>query len=222
MHIKTEIDVSQVVKLTKTVLRQLPYALNNAITETAKLVVAAGQFEIRRDLTIRKGDFLPSRFRMLQYSRVTNLTAVIGIDTNVAGAPLLIGFFEEGGEKLPSRGPDLAVPITGQPERPSFGASIPSTLQYQNLLIQQGKGKKHTFVVPGIGVFQRIGPYGRVWNKTTKRMETVNKAATQILYAFKASAPLHQRTQIIAVSKQVIEDRFGAIFNKAFVEELIG
>lgn len=221
MHIKTEIDISQVAKLSKTVLRQLPYALNNAITETAKLVVAAGQFEIRRELTIRK-NFLPMRFKVLQYSRVTNLTAVIGIDANVAGAPLLVGFFEEGGEKLPSRGPELAVPITGQPERPVFAESIPSSLQYQNLLIQQGKGQKKTFIVPGIGVFQRIGPYGRVWNKTTRRMETVNKAATQILYAFKASAPLHKKTQLIAVSKQVIDDRFAEIFNRAFVAELIG
>jgi len=221
VEIKLDIDVSQVVKLTQKVIRQLPYALNNAITETAKLVVAAGQFELRRDLTIRK-DFLPNRFRVLQFSRVTNLTAVIGIDANVVGAPLLVGFFEEGGEKLPSLGPELAVPITGQPERPSIGENIPSNLQYQNLLIQQGKGKKHTFIVPGIGVFQRIGPYGRVWNKQTKRMETVNKAATQILYAFKASAPLHKRTQLIAVSKQVISDRFDEIFNRAFVKELIG
>jgi hypothetical protein len=221
MDIKVGVDVSQVVKLTQKVMRQLPYALNNAITETAKLVVAAGQFELRRDLTIRK-DFLPRRFKIMQYSRVTNLTAVIGIDTKVAGAPLIVGFFEEGGEKTPMLGPEIAVPITGQPERPSFGESIPSSLLYKNLLIQQGKGRKGTFIIPGIGVFQRIGPYGRVWNKTTKRMETVNKAATQILYAFKASAPLHQRTQLIAVSKQVISDRFDDIFNRAFVKELIG
>jgi hypothetical protein len=221
VEIKTEIDVSQVVKLTQKVLRQLPYALNNAITETAKLVVAAGQFELRRDLTIRK-DFLPKRFRIIQYSRVTNLTAIIGIDTNVAGSPLLVGFFEEGGEKTAPFGPDLAIPITGQPERPSFAENIAPGLLYKNLLIQQSKGRKGTFVIPGIGVFQRIGPYGRVWNKTTKRMETVNKGATQILYAFKASAPLHQRTQLIAVSKQVISDRFDDIFNRAFVQELIG
>jgi hypothetical protein len=221
VEMKLDIDVSQVVKLTQKVLRQLPYALNNAITETAKLVVAAGRFELRRDLTIRK-DFLPNRFRVIQYSRVTNLTAVIGIDTNVAGSPLLVGFFEEGGSKTPSLGPELAVPITGQPERSDFGQNITTSLLYKNLLLQNGKGRKKTFIVPGIGVFQRIGPYGRVWNKTTKRMETVNKAATQILYAFKSSAPLHQRTHVIEVSKQVISDRFDDLFNKAFIAELIG
>jgi hypothetical protein len=221
MQIRVGVDVTQVEQMTKKVLRQLPYALNNAITETAKLVVAAGQFELRRALTIRK-DFLPRRFRIVQYSRVTNLTAVIAIDTRVAGSPLLVGFFEEGGEKTPMHGPELAIPITGQPERPSIGENIPSSLLYKNLLIQRGKGLRHTFVIPGIGVFQRIGPFGRVWNKTTHQLETVNKGATQILYAFKASAPLHERTQLIAVSKRVISDRFDDIFNRAFVAELIG
>lgn len=221
MLIKVEIDDRQVVALTQKVLRKLPYILNDSVTETAKLVVSAERFELARDFQTRK-NFLQNRFKVLQYSRVTNLTAIVGVDTNVQGSPLLLGFFEDGGTKEPEHGPDLAVPITGQPERPSFTDPIPSGLRYKNLQITGGRGKKATFVIPGVGVFQRVGPYGRVWDKQQQKLVTVNRGATQILYAFRSSAPLHARTHMISLAQTVIGDSFARIFNKNFVREILG
>src|ERR1700686_3394037 len=54
MNIRVDIDVENVVKLTATVLRQLPYAANNAFTRTAKEMVEAGRKEISADLQVRK------------------------------------------------------------------------------------------------------------------------------------------------------------------------
>lgn len=220
MEIKIATDTSEVQRTLAKLEKKFPYIMNDSITEVAKLVVSAERFELRRDFTVRK-TFLENRFQILQYSRATTLTAIVGVNANVQGSPLLLGFFEEGGEKLPSRGPDLAVPITGQPERPSFGSPIAMSLQYKRLQITGGKGRKKTFVIPGIGVFQRLAPGGRVWDPTSRKMKTINHSSVQILYAFKSQAPLHQRTHMIELAVTVVNDAFPRIFQKNFVEEMM-
>jgi hypothetical protein len=211
MDIKLDIDVSAAVKLTEKVLKKLPYVLNDSITETAKLVVAAEQDQLRKEFTIRK-NFLTGRFRVLQYSRVSNLTAVIGIDNRVQGAPLLLGFFEQGGEKTPTTGPEIAIPLTGEAARPDFASLVPSALLYKNLKIGvkvQGKtaifpGLQNTYLVEGVGVFQRSG------------------TSSELIYSFKRSAPLHPRTHMIELASRVINESFARIFEKNFTEEILG
>jgi len=219
-EIKIAIDTSQVDRTLSKLERKLPYIVNDSITEVAKLVVSAERFELRRDFTVRK-TFLENRFQILEYSRATTLRAVVGVNANVQGSPLLLGFFEEGGEKLPSRGPELAVPITGQPERPTFGSPIATSLQYKRLQISGGKGRKQTFVIPGVGVFQRVAPGGRVWDPATRRMKTLNQSETQILYAFRSRAPLRQRTHMIELAETIVHDAFPRIFQKNFVESMM-
>lgn len=211
MKINLDVDISSAVKLTEKVLKKLPYVLNDSITDTAKLVVAAEQDQLRKDFTIRK-NFLTGRFRVLQYSRVSNLTAIIGIDNNVQGAPLLLGFFEQGGEKTPIGGPEIAIPLTGEAARPTFQSLVPTALLYKNLKIGvkvQGKtaifpGLQNTYLVEGVGVFQRSGN------------------SSLLIYSFKQSAPLHPRTHMIALANEVISSSFARIFNKNFVEEILG
>lgn len=211
MKLEIDVDISQAVRLTQKVLKKMPYILNDSITETAKLVVAAERDQLRRDFTIRK-DFLTGRFKVLQYSRVSNLTAIVGIDNRVQGSPLLLGFFEEGGTKEPQSGPELAIPITGEAARPTFGSMVPSALMYKNLqLSTQHKGQtvifpglRGTYLVEGVGVFQRTG------NQST------------LIYAFKPSVPLHPRTHMIALAHRVIDESFSRIFDKNFVDEIQG
>jgi hypothetical protein len=211
MSYQIEVDISQVVKLAEKVLRKLPYVLNDSITEVAKLVVEAEREQLARDFTIRK-NFLTGRFKVLQYSRTSDLTAIVGIDNRVQGSPLLLGFFEEGGEKLPTSGPELAIPLTGEAARPSFASSIPTALLYKNLQISlkvQGKtavfpGLQNTYLVEGVGVFQRSGK------------------DSELIYSFKRSAPLRPRTHMIELAQVVIRDSFARIFNKNFVDEIQG
>jgi hypothetical protein len=211
MNIKVDVDISQVVALTARVLKKMPYVINDSITETAKLLVAAEQDQLRKDFTIRK-NFLTGRFKVLQYSRVSNLTAIVGIDANVQGSPLLLGFFEEGGEKLPTAGPEIAIPLTGEAARPSFASQIPSLLLYKNLGISakvKGQtaifpGLRGTYLVEGVGVFQRTG----------------NNSV--LIYSFKKSAPLHKQTHMIELAHTVINEVFPRIFNKNFVAEILG
>jgi len=216
MNIKVEVDSDAVVKLCATVLRQLPYAANNAITRTAKEAVDAGQKEIAADLQIRKR-FILNRIKILQYSKVGNLTAIIGIDNKVQGAPLLLGFLEEGGTKEPNKGPDIAIPLTGGAARPTFSQSVPTALRYTNLRFGEGntglfdprrRGRKRTFIIPNVGIFQRVAAGD-------------SPDATVLIYSFKPSAKLPQHIHLRAAMVKVIGQRFNAIFTEEFTKEIL-
>jgi hypothetical protein len=207
MKISVDIDTEQVVKLTAAVLRQLPYATNSAITRTAKEAVDAGQKEVAASLTIRKR-FILNRIKILQYSRVSNLTAIVGIDTKVQGSPLILSFLEEGGEKQPQLGSEIAVPLTGEAARPTFQDLIPGSLKYKALRIDQLKGRQRTYVIPNVGVFQRIA-------------KGDSPSATVLIYSFKSSARLPQHIAVRAAFLKVIGERFDAIFTEEFVKEIL-
>lgn len=212
MKISVDIDTETVVKLTAAVLRQLPYAANNAITRVAKEAVEAGQKEVAADLTVRK-KFILNRIRILQYSKVNNLTAVIGIDNRVQGAPLILGFLEEGGEKSPTRGPDIAIPLTGEAPRPTFQDPVATALRYTNLRFGGAKrggrqGLRRTFVIPNVGIFQRVASGD-------------SPDSTLLIYSFKPSAKLPQHIQLRAAMLKVIGERFGPIFSEEFTKEIL-
>jgi hypothetical protein len=207
MKIDVSVDVESVVKLTAAVIRQLPYAANNAITRTAKEAVDAGKNALRRELTIRK-QFILNRIKILQYSKVGNLTAIIGIDTNVQGAPLLLGFLEEGGTKTPIAGEGIAIPLTGEAARPSFSQSVPTAFRYTNLRFIGNKGQKNTFIIPNVGVFQRIAT-GKVSSDVVE------------IYSFKPSARLPIHIHLRNAMVTVIGERFAPIFSEEFTKEVL-
>jgi hypothetical protein len=207
MKISVDIDTEQVVKLTAAVLRQLPYATNNAITRTAKEAVDAGQKEIAADLQLRK-KFLLNRIRILQYSKIGNLTAVIGVDTKVQGAPLILGFLEDGGTKEPIRGPEIAIPLTGEAARPSFSESVITAMRYTNLRFQNLKGRKRTFIIPNVGIFQRVAAGD-------------SPDSTVLIYSFKPSAKLPQHIHLRDAMLKVIGERFAPIFSEEFTNEIL-
>lgn len=207
MDIKVKVDVDSVVQLTAAVLRQLPYAANNAITKTAKEAVDAGRNALQRELTIRK-QFILNRIKILQYSKVGNLTAIIGVDTNVQGAPLLLGFLEEGGTKEPIAGEGIAIPLTGEAARPSFSQSVPTSFRYVNLRFIANKGLRNTFIIPNVGVFQRIAT-GRTSSDIVQ------------IYSFRPSARLPIHIHLRDAMVTVIGQRFAAIFTEEFTSEVL-
>lgn len=207
MKISVDIDAEAVVKLTAAVLRQLPYATNNAITRTAKEAVEAAQLEVTADLQMRK-KFILGRIRILQYSKVSNLTAIIGVDTKVQGAPLILGFLEEGGIKEPTLGPEIAIPLTGEAPRPSFPDPVATALRYTNLRFDNRKGRKKTFLIPNVGIFQRVAAGD-------------SPEATVLIYSFKPSAKLPQHIHLRNAMLKVIGERFNPIFTEEFTKEIL-
>jgi hypothetical protein len=206
VDVKTEIDISVALKVFATVAKKLSFATNNTLTRIAKEMVDEGQKEIAADFTIRKR-FILTRLKILQYSKVRELTTIVGIDSKVQGSPLLLGFFEEGGTKQPQFGSEIAVPITGSPARPRFQDAIKTALKYTNLQIQNEKGLRRTYVVPGVGIFERIAPGN-------------SPEATVLIYKFESSAPLKKHMDLIGVMSNVVANRFNAVFWEEFDKEI--
>ncbi|MGH9716419.1 MAG: hypothetical protein ACRD4R_06800 [Candidatus Acidiferrales bacterium] len=234
VKIDVKVDDGDLIRLTSEMLRQAPYAANTAITRTAQEAAIAAQHEAETHLQIRK-QFLLKRIRVLQYSRVGNLTAVIGVDENVKGSPLILGFLEEGqsGEKKSLSGPDVAIPLTGSPARPSFAQKVTPKLLYKRLSMErhttaggatQWKGKQRTFVIPGVGIFQRVGraPKSKRRDKAFiaggRALE--ESSSTVMLYRFKPSAHLGTHVRLRDAMIEVIDERFAAIFTEEFTREL--
>jgi hypothetical protein len=218
MDVKVKIDSSGVARLASEILRQLPYAANSAITRTAKEAAIAAQAEAAAHLQIRK-TFLLRRIRILKYSRVGNLTAVIGVDENVQGSPLIIGFLEEGqsGAKKGSTGEGVAIPLTGSPARPSFPEKVKPKYFYKRLAMErhvtksgavQLKGRQRTFVIPGLGIFQRVG---------SKR----GGSKSVMIYSFKPSAHLGAHVRLRDAMLRVIGERFAPLFTEEFQKEIL-
>jgi hypothetical protein len=214
MEVKTEIDISLALKVFATILKKMPYATNNALTRVAKEMVVEGQNEIAADFTIRKR-FILTRLKILQYSRANDLTTIVGIDAKVQGSPLLLGMFEEGGTKEPQHGSELAVPITGSLARPRFQDQVKAALKYNALEIQSGKGKRRTYVVPGVGIFERISVPGPRGSGASRK-----PSATVLIYKFESSAPLKKHMNLIGVMVNVVATRFNEIFWAEFEKEI--
>jgi hypothetical protein len=207
LKIGTQVDISLALKVTAQAIRKIPYATNNALTAVAKEMVAAGKVEIQSDFTVRKSgrQSIVNRVQILQYSKVADLTTIVGINPDVQGSPILLGFFEEGGTKEPDNGPGIAIPITGSPARETFGDAVTRALLYTKLQLQLAatgnriEGLQQTYEVPGVGIFQRVAPGN-------------GPEATVLIYKFQTSAPLKKHMDLIARMSDVVNSRFNEIF----------
>ncbi len=240
MLIKTTVDVSDGLALCDLILKKLSYATNNALARTARELVEFERGALGSDFQIRKsgrhGSFVADRVQVLKWPKAGDLWAYVGINANVKGAPLLLPYFEEGGEKEPSLGSEIAVPLTDSPARPEFPSKVPRNLLYKMLHLErhitangrvQYKGDNRTFVIPGLGVFIRggaikdrekrkkvfIGKAGRELQETTQ---------TRMIYKYVSSAPLHQQMQFVRSAREFVAKRFPDIWCEEFVKELKG
>jgi hypothetical protein len=209
-------------KTLQNAIRQMPFAIANAMTRTAREALIAGREEVSKHFVVRK-NWIISRVQILSYARAGNLTTVLGINPRVQGAPLLLGYFEQGqgGTKHPLHGSGLAIPMTAGPARPSFVSPVLTAFRYLNLRLNQGKGRKRTFVVPGVGVFERLGPGGRVWDKNRHKFVTTDPTKTALVYLFRPSAPLETRMQLREAMYERWAQRFPEIFSEEYEKEIM-
>lgn len=234
MEMKISVDTESVVQFCAEVIRQAPYAANNALTRTAQEAATAAQHEAQSRLEIRK-DFLLKRIRVLKYPRANDLTAVIGVDANVQGSPLIVGLLEEGGEKKGATGEGVAVPLTGSPARPEFAQKVTPRLLYKKLQMErhttsggftQWKGKQRTFVIPGVGIFQRFGRKP----KTSRRGKafvangvTLQESTRSVLiYKFENGVHIGVHVRLRDAMLAAIRERWNAIFTEEFAKEIRG
>ena len=231
MLIKLDIDIAGALGLTDLLLKKIPYATNNALTRTAQELVQVERDELKTEFQIRK-QFILNRVRITKYSRADSLWTRVEIDTNVQGGKLLLTMFEEGGEKSPELGSALAIPLTGGPARPSFAQSVRPSLLYKSLNMAkhvtglgkiQYKGDRRTFVIAGVGIFQRVSSKSRGSKGRKGSGAKAGDASSAVLiYSFKKGVALHARMHFVKTAREFVAKTFGKIWREEFAKELAG
>jgi len=228
--IKTEVDISGALALTDLILKKVPFATNNALTRTAKELVDVERNELKTEFQIRK-QFILNRVKITKFSRTDSLWTIVAIDKNVQGGELLLTMFEEGGQKTPSLGSELAVPLTGSAARPSFSQNVRPSLLYKALNMQkhttslgkiQYKGDRRTFVIAGVGIFQRGSGKKRGGRSKRGAGNGRDESGATLIYSFKRGVPLRAQMHFVRTARELVRSRFAQVWREEFVKELGG
>jgi hypothetical protein len=181
------------------------WAIANAINKTALKIQEreVDQFRSRFIVRPERKTFMEKQVAIIKpFAKEARLEAHIRVGQKPR---LLLSEFEAGGKHESSKGPGVAVPITGQ-ARVTIQANITPELLYKALgmkkVVSQYRGKLRTWAIDGIGVFQRTGP----------------GSDYHILYAFKSSTPLKARLGFTKLGEAVAME----VWNKAMSEEIAG
>jgi len=195
MRIDLQIDSAPLVLRLQNGQRRLAYAVVNAINNTAKRIQAVERRRVEEEFTIRKKEFIRRQAAVIKpFANVKQGRpyAEIGVGQKPR---LFLSAFERGAERKPfTQGARrVAEPVVGGPARPRFTQPVSPELRIRKLRFDRTKtGRRRagvtrtkTYLVPEVGIFQRVGP-----------------AATRLVYAFTRGKKLEPRLRFVATAKK--------------------
>jgi len=231
--IKFDIDIRGLEAKSLLESKRLAYSTTTAINRTMLEIQREERAELDRRFTIRKNDFMYRLIKIFRFATVFKgigpqlVYGEMGIDNSKTR--VLLSDFVEGGYKDPALGKHVAVPVTGSAARPAFSDPVVAALQISKLDLQphvtmggttQWKGLQRTFVIPGVGIFQRGGDL-----KTERRGATflgkgghvlAEQSATSMLYKFVLHPVLRRRYDFLGVAEHVYDETFDREFDRAY------
>lgn len=227
MRIAVQFDTSSLKARTQREQRRLAFNTAQALNETAKKIQTAERVNLDRKLTIRKAGFMYRLIKITAFAsaRAARPFAEIAIDPT---KNVLLGKLERGGVKQPTKGGSVAVPVTGGPVRPSFQQQAAPALWFRKLRFRrhvtqtgkaQYKGLLRTFIIPGVGVFQRGARAKTVGRKVFvgrggHRLR--NKTLATLLYSFQKGPRLKAMLGFIDIATRTFSQEWSAEFRKAY------
>jgi hypothetical protein len=209
VRINVNIDNTRLLSRMRNAEKRMAFAVVNAINSTALKIQEAEKARVLEDFTVRKKEFVLRQAAIIKpFASVGKAIPYAEIAVGQKDR-LLLSQFEIGGERKPFKGKRVAVPIIGHAARPVFSQPVPKALQFTQLHFtltrpkgvepaEPGKrrrrtkkskgeavrfGAQDTYLIPGIGVFQRKG-----------------HAASQLLYAFVAGEALPKKLAFVDVA----------------------
>ena len=204
LHLDVDFDSRDVERFLGTLARQVPFALKVAINETLKDAQKAQRIHQRRVLTVRRPQFVDRAVKIKPFATKQTLTGTMLIDPpgGQKRADILTKF-ERGGIKRPRSGRHLVLPVEARRTR----AGIVTTRNRPKALKLQRRGRsvrgaRRTFVVRGVGIFQRVHR-GR-------------RSRVRLLFAFLRQVPIDRRLHFIANAERTVGRRFDHNFDRAF------
>lgn len=209
MRLNVKIDTSGLDLKSRRDQKRLAFSVAQALNDTALDAQVAERANLDRKFTVRKHAFF---YRLIKINfasvKKDRPFAEVYIDTTKKNT--LLSTFEKGGVKQPRKGSNVAVPITGGPARPSFRDPVRRALTFQQIKLRlyrtktgkrQWKGQQGTFLIPDVGVFQRVA--GKV-KATTARL----------IYRLKPKPLLKAVLDFVQVAEREFNERFEQNFRK--------
>lgn len=216
MQIAVNFDFAKFFDRTDKGIKRMAYVVANAINNTAKKVQEAEVERVQKEFTVRKPGFVLRQAAIIKpFANVRQGRPYA--EVSVGQKPrLLLGTFEQGGEKKPFKGKRVAVPITGEKARPVFGTPVVPQFTFKQMKFKkhvttpgkkvQWKGQNRTFILSKYGVFLRHGP---------------KQKDIEMLWAFAKQPPeLKAQLKFIETAKTVIDRELHEEIQKAIIKEL--
>jgi len=200
--------------------KKLAYAVANALNGTAKSIQQAQRERLARGFMLRKRDFMLRQVAVIRGEGGGSGFASVGAGRYAVRlqvgqkARLLLSEYESGGPRRAFKGKRVAIPVLGG-ARPTHAQSVPESLWVQRLALRRARrgsksrggklplqGLLGTYLVPGIGIFQRQD------GQTRGRM----------LYVFKESVRLSPILRWVETCRRVASVEFGPRLQSAVRE----
>jgi hypothetical protein len=208
MKIDIKIDTKELEAKTLREAKRLAYSAVQGLNKTATDIQTAQRVNLDRKFTIRKAGFM-YRLIKVAFASVGKEVPFAEVYVDPTKTRVLLGLFEDGGTRDAAKGQNVAVPITGEAARPSFGSLVIDAFTFTKLRFKPRdgshggqtvyEGKQNTFLIPGVGVFQRIG-----------------QKATQLIYAFKRPMKMDKRLGFTDTAEKTFNEKFEKNFNDAY------
>ena len=196
MAVHMKVDTSHLRILTELGGRKLPYAVVNGLNRTAKDIQKDERVQVGKSLVLRTANTRRFIQRMVAVIRKGSWANVRQgrpyVDIEVGKAErLLLDQYERGEPRYPFVGRNVALPFIGHAARKSYGAAVPKALYVQALGLHRNAagqvvGAQRTYVVPGVGIYQRKGrrgdrgvliyPFFKPGRRSKKRLRMVETA----------------------------------------------
>ena len=167
MKINVTFDNSEMLRRLPKGYKRLAYASVNAINKTLKRIQKKERERVDAEFTLRRRDFMLREAAKIKPFASVKQARAYGEVAVGEKKRLLLSTFEKGGVRRPVTpgATYVAMPVIGGPARPMFSSKVPPELYMSRLKFARTKtGKRRvgvtrtgTYLVPEVGIFQRVG-----------------------------------------------------------------
>ena len=184
--------------------KQTPFALSVAINDTLKDAQKVQRAHQRRVFTVRRPQWIDRSVKIKPFATKRTLTGTMAIDPPGGKRTSdILAKFESGGRKQVREGRHLAIPIEARRTKAGIVSrrNRPKGFRFKRVG-RSIRGERRTFIIAGVGIFQRVG------RRKNSRI--------RMLYRFKTSVPIDRRLDFIANAERVVQQMFDRNFDRAF------
>jgi hypothetical protein len=235
MKIDVKIDTANLKLKTAREQKRLAYGTANALNAATKEIQADERANLDRTFKIRQAGFMYRLIKITTFASPSRGTPYTELAVDTSKARVLLSTFEQGGEKDPVKGKNVAVPITGSAARPSFSNPVAEQYRFSKLgfhrqnLTKAGQtanaarkrfgvrgrltkdyyiwaGAERTFILPKAS----NAPYGGVFQRVGPGPDDI-----RLIYAFQPHPKLKRVLRFVETAQK----KFAEAFNRAFDRE---